>query len=92
MSKIVIVTLVLALLLLGFSAALFMFELPIWLPIVLVVLSVVTVALMASKVAKKMRKARKHHDHHESSVPQTPRCRRVDSDSRQAPRRPPRSV
>lgn len=56
MSKIVITSLALALLLLGFSCALFAFTVPIWLPVVLVVLSVVLVALMASKVAKKMHK------------------------------------
>jgi membrane protein implicated in regulation of membrane protease activity len=52
MSKIIIVALALALLLLGFSGAVFAYSLPLWLPIVLVVLSVVLVALLASKVAK----------------------------------------
>jgi len=74
MSKIIIVALALALLLVGFSGALFAYTLPVWLPVVLVVLSVVLVALMASKVAKKMRKS--HSTRHYSAptgMPQTPR-------------------
>lgn len=59
MSKIIITALAMSLLILGFSGALFAFELPIWLPVILVLLSVVLVALMASKVATKMRKERK---------------------------------
>lgn len=73
MSKIIIVALALALLLLGFSGAVFAYSLPLWLPIVLVVLSVVLVALLASKVAKKMHKGRTRHYSAPTGMPQTPR-------------------
>ena len=72
MSKIIIVALALALLLLGFSGAVFAYSLPLWLPIVLVVLSVVLVALLASKVAKKMHKGRTRHYSAPTGMPQTP--------------------
>ena len=88
MSKIIIVALALALLLLGFSGAVFAFSLPIWLPVVLVVLSVVLVALLASKVAKKMRKG--HSTRHYSAptgMLQTPRGPGVNSTPPPAPPR-----
>lgn len=58
MSKITVAALVLTLLLLGFSAALFAFSLPVWMPIVLIVLSVTLLALMAYKTSKKTSKRR----------------------------------
>jgi len=79
MSKIVVIALTLALLILGFSSALFAYTLPLWLPIVLVVLSVVVVALMAYKVAKK--RSKHHSTRHYSApmgMPQTPRSWEAD--------------
>jgi membrane protein implicated in regulation of membrane protease activity len=84
--KIVIVALALSLLLLGFSGALFAFDVPVWLSVVLVVLSVLLVALMASKVAKKMRKER--HGTTTKGVPMTPRRHTYTTpDTPPAPRR-----
>ena len=72
MSKIIIVALALALLLLGFSGAVFAYSLPLWLPIVLVVLSVVLVALLASKVAKS-RHSTRNYSATTGGMAQTPR-------------------
>lgn len=90
MSKIIIVALALALLLLGFSGAVFAYSLPLWLPIVLVVLSVVLVALLASKVAKKMHKERPRHYSAPTGMPQTPRGSGVMSWEMGTPPPPPR--
>lgn len=72
MGKVIIAALVVSLLVLGFSAAVFAFSVPIWLPVVLVALSVVLVALMAFKVAKKMRKGQSGRTYRATSGPLTP--------------------